>query len=112
MNRFRREYDPHTRCTTDYLWDDAQKKMRINRTFDNTDIIDLNKAKSANNVDHRYGNEMLHHVAEIPLEIVFKWRKDHGVDIFSKDPWHRKKYKQLLNSPEWRYLRSNGRVKV
>ena len=43
--------------------------------------------------------------ASIPLSVVFKWRAEHGVDIFSNDPAHRKKARQLLNDHNYKMLR-------
>ena len=44
-------------------------------------------------------------VASIPLIIIEKWKAEHGVDIMNKDHWHR--VKQLLNDPEYRFLRTH-----
>lgn len=109
MQKFKTEYDPYARRTDHYYWDDMNKRMHVRQEYDASKILENNKRQANTNVDHRYGNEMLHHEAEIPVEIVYKWRKEYGVNVFSQDPWHKKKVKQLLNSPDWRYLRTTGR---
>lgn len=54
----------------------------------------------------------LRHVAEIPCLVVEQWMKE-GINIFSPDPDMQKKFRQKLNSPEYRYLRTfPGRVRV
>jgi len=44
-------------------------------------------------------------VASIPLIIVEKWKRDHGIDMMNKDHWP--KIKQLLNSNEYKFLRTH-----
>tara|TARA_R100000995_G_scaffold84081_2_gene61685 strand:- start:169 stop:486 length:318 start_codon:yes stop_codon:yes gene_type:complete len=44
-------------------------------------------------------------VASIPLIIVEKWKREHGVDMMNKDHWP--KIKKLLNDPEYRFLRTH-----
>jgi hypothetical protein len=43
-------------------------------------------------------------VAEIPLGVVLKWKELYGVDCFNKN--HAGAVRRLLNSNEWRYLRT------
>ena len=47
-------------------------------------------------------------VASIPLIIIEKWKRELGVDIMNKD--HMPKVKQLLNDPQYRYLRTHESV--
>lgn len=54
----------------------------------------------------------MRHVAEIPNLVAEQWLKE-GINIFSPDPDMQKKFRQKLNSPEYRYLRTfPGRVRV
>ncbi len=49
--------------------------------------------------------------ASIPLSLIMKWKVEHGVDAFSNDPAHKRKFKQLLNDHQYRMLRIwEGRV--
>lgn len=51
-------------------------------------------------------------VADIPNIVVEQWLKE-GLNIFSPDPDMQKKFRQKLNSPEWRYLRTfPGKIRV
>lgn len=43
--------------------------------------------------------------ASIPLSLIFKWKVEHGVDAFSNDPAHKRKFRQLLNDHEYKMLR-------
>lgn len=43
--------------------------------------------------------------ASIPLSLIMKWKVEHGVDAFSNDPAHKRKFRQLLNDHQYRMLR-------
>ena len=47
-------------------------------------------------------------VASIPLIIIEKWKRELGVDVMNKD--HMPKVKQLLNDPQYRFLRTHESV--
>jgi hypothetical protein len=47
------------------------------------------------------------HYARIPNIIALKWRNELGIDIFNRD--HKKKIFQLLNSPEYKYLKTTSK---
>lgn len=44
--------------------------------------------------------------ATIPNVLIMKWKQELGVDIFNKD--HRKKMFQLINSPEYKFLKTTS----
>jgi hypothetical protein len=44
-------------------------------------------------------------VADIPEIVYHVWLKEHGVDLFKKDHWPA--VKRLLNSPDYRWLRTS-----
>ena len=46
--------------------------------------------------------------ASIPASLIQKWKVEEGVDIFSPDPWHKQRARQLLNSSEYYKLRIWG----
>ena len=71
-------------------------------------LIELNKKEY--NRDYIHGGVEtketgMRKVASIPLIIIEKWKAEHGVDIMNKDHWP--KVKQLLNDPEYRFLRTH-----
>ena len=51
-----------------------------------------------------FGN--MQKVASIPLIVIEKWKAELGVDALDKSHFH--KVKQLLNEPEWKYLRTSA----
>ena len=59
---------------------------------------ELRKAQHGNGKDMKLA-------ASIPLSLVTKWRAEHGIDVFSNDPEHKKKARQLLNDHQYRMLR-------
>jgi hypothetical protein len=109
MKHFATEVNPITGAREDYYWDEQEQTLTQRTRYDVTDVLESNKAQQANSIDKRYGKEMLHHVAEIPMGVVLKWKKEHGVDLFSPDPDMKRKVRRLLNDPEYRYLRTNNK---
>lgn len=109
MKHFRTEINPVTGNREDYYWDEQEQVITQRTREDVADILESNKRKQSDSIDARYGKQMLHHVAEIPMSIVLKWKREHGVDVFSSDPEQKRKVKRLLNDPEYRYLRSNNK---
>ena len=71
-------------------------------------LLELNKKEY--NKDYIHGGVEtketgMRKVASIPLIIVEKWKRDHGIDMMNKDHWP--KIKQLLNSNEYKFLRTH-----
>lgn len=79
--------------------------MTIRNTYDVSDIIESNKRQANETIDSRYGKEMMHHVADIPMALYLKWKKEEGVDILDNQPSTKRWLKRRLNSPEYRYLK-------
>jgi hypothetical protein len=48
------------------------------------------------------------HYAHLPAVIIEKFMNEHGVDVFNRDH-DRKKY-QLLNQPEYKYLKTTTKM--
>lgn len=70
-------------------------------------ILDLNKwAQNASPAYNIKGPSR--QVASIPLIIIEKWRNELGVDYWNPD--HQRKVDDLLNSSEWRWLRTDNSV--
>ena len=67
-------------------------------------ILDSNKAEYNSGIDGWTPSRDMRKVAEIPLIVAEIWRNTLGVDVF--DPNHAPAVSRLLNSSEWRYLRT------
>lgn len=86
-------------------YDRAEEKLVQHSVQDIQPLIDLNKKEY--NKDYIHGGVEtketgMRKVASIPLIIIEKWKKEHGIDMMNKDHWP--KIKQLLNSNEYSYL--------
>jgi hypothetical protein len=89
-----------------YYWDAMNEKMTVRHTYDCGSILQQNKQAQIGTLDRRFGNEMLHHVAEIPNGVVIKLKREHDIDVFSNDPDQLKRLLRLLDDPEYKYLKT------
>lgn len=104
------EYDPLTGITTyvDYV-PETDTTIVHREQADVSLILDANKALANDESVWKQGvKNSWAHYAQIPLIVVEKWLNDYGVDIFNKD--HEKKVYRLLNSPEYRYLKTTTKM--
>ena len=67
-------------------------------------LIDSNKKLQQE--DHHRADEF-RLSARIPMTVVYEWKRTYGVDLFNKD--HKEGVRKLLNSPEYRYLKTTNR---
>lgn len=99
-------YDHHEKTTTIEVVQDVAPHLEHNRqrmSHDNGGALGLSE-RSKKQIKAGWW-----HVASIPIGVQYKWMSELGVDIHNKD--HQEKVKQLLNSSEWSYLRTNpGRL--
>ncbi len=76
-------------------------------------LLDRNKAYQ-NHGDMRWldepGSEKLgvRMVATIPMIVIERWQRDYGINYFDPDPEVQKRIDRLLDSNEWRYLRTDN----
>ena len=70
-------------------------------------ILEQNQAMATHNDGYTPSREMAR-IASIPLPVIYKWMTENpGFDPFSSDPDCQKKLCQLLDDPQWRYLRTS-----
>ena len=105
MKHFRTEHDPVTGVQRDYYWDAEKEEMTIRNRHQVGEILEANKRQANSTVDSRFGKEMLHHVADIPMGVVLQWKKE-GLDIMQNDPETKRRLARKLNDPDWRYLKT------
>lgn len=101
-----REYNPYKEAMEEWTWDQGKEEFTIKSTFDVSSIIKANKRTSNDSLDQRFGNQMMHSVAEIPLSMVTQFKTKYNVDVFSEDPTEQLKLRKLLDSPDYRYLKT------
>ena len=66
----------------------------------------LDQNKKLQNEDHSMRDEF-RLSARIPMTVVYEWKRTYGVDLFNKN--HKEGVRKLLNSPEYRYLKTTNR---
>lgn len=104
------DWDAESRTATWHSYDPLTDKTTIGTVQDVEPFLRRNRALADSDEYRRKGlkNDMLH-VASIPIGVQYKWLKEYGVDVFNKE--HLPRVKSLLNSPDWKYLRtSTGRI--
>lgn len=127
MNRRLLEHDPWSGISTYHSYDPATDITYIEEIQDVEPVMESNKAVqrmdgirgsgvSSNPRLNEYERAGIKrgwwHVASVPNVIIAEWRKQ-GIDIWKwgKCEWTTRKIKQLLNSPDYRYLRTGqGRI--
>ena len=67
-------------------------------------LIDSNK--KLENEDHSIRDEF-RLSARIPMTVYYEWKRKFGVDLYNKN--HSQAVKKLLNSPDYRYLKTTNR---
>ena len=96
---------------TQFNYDAAEEKIILHNTQDVEPLLKLNKQEF--NGDSIYGGvetkeKSMRKVASIPLIIVEKCKRELGIDIMNKA--HMPRVKQLLNVPDYRFLRTHESV--
>ena len=75
------------------------------RSEDLTKLLDQNKRLQQE--DHHIKDE-LRLSARIPVTIYYEWKNKFGVDLYDKN--HAPAVRRLLNSPDYRYLKTTKRI--
>jgi len=91
---------------TKFKYDHNEDKVILQNVQDVEPLLELNKKEALG--DSIYGpqsNNGMRKVASIPLIMIEKWKRELGIDIYDKNDWP--KIKQLLNDPEYRFLRTH-----
>jgi len=76
------------------------------QSFQHTDVLLGLNREAQNHCDPYNAERDIKMVARIPLIIIAKWRNELGVDYWNPD--HQDKVDALLNSSEWRWLRTDA----
>lgn len=88
-------------------YDPLSDVLTVNRVQDVEPILEANKADFINAPElhsQRYKKPLVH-AARIPLIVVEQWLKM-GINVFDPSPEMKKKVRQMLNSPDWRHLKT------
>ena len=66
--------------------------------------LDENAAKRAEGRAYYARDPEMWKVAHIPVGVQYEWATKYGVELWNKDHWHG--VRRLLNSPDYRYLKT------
>ena len=103
MSREFVDHDPLTGISLYHEYDEATETTILHYEQPNLDEhLRFNK-ETANNGTYKADKDFWH-VAHFPDIVIMKWKTEYGIDVFSKEDWP--KVRQLLNSNEWRHLRT------
>ena len=106
------DYDPFTGITTYFDYNAAEDETTISREQDVSFLLDMNKAMANQDDVWKQGvKNSWAHYAQIPNIVIEKWLNEHGVDALKSENWE--KYGpvwKLLNSPEYRYLKTTSKM--
>jgi hypothetical protein len=107
MTQFYLDHDPLTGAVETFEYDELADLITIHRKADVGPIIETNKRlQTADGFTGWTGPEKdMRLAARIPIEIVNLWRQLYGIDAMKAE--HGQAVLRLLNSSEWRYLRTN-----
>lgn len=79
------------------------EKIAIETRKDVSDVLDHNRKLRNEFNGFRHKGAGMNHVAHWDQVHIEMWRNMYGVDVLNPDHWD--KVKQLLNDPDWRYLK-------
>ena len=99
------DVDPLSGATETFEYDESEGKSYIHRVTDVSPIIEDNKRKQTNGTNGFNKARDNVHVAHIPSDVMYIWLTKYGVRAWDRNHWPA--VKRLLNSNEWRYLRTS-----
>jgi hypothetical protein len=94
------EYDPSRGLRIDFE-STGDGNFHLHYEQDVEPLLDHNKALQGEGVDRK---SEFRHYASVPVTVQYQWIKDYGVDPLA--PEHQDLLTRLLNSNEWRYLKT------
>lgn len=105
------DFDPTTGVREWFHYDPMTGDVTIETTQDVAPILDENKALANDEEVTRRGikNDMWKY-ASIPVVVQVRWLNEYGSQNWPLRPGNEKLLFRLLNSPEWRYLKTTGKV--
>ena len=96
------DYDPLTGIKETFV--ETEDGFAIRQEQDVTPFIEANKAKQGSGRDYWKAGGDLRHEATIPMGVQYEWLTKYGIDVYNPD--HTDGVVRLLNSNEWRYLKT------
>lgn len=105
------DHDPLTGVTEIFHYDWQTGDAHIETLQDTGPIIEKNKALQNNEAYSADGiKKEMWHFASIPIVIQLMWLKEYGAANDPLKQGNEKLLFRLLNSPEWRYLKTTTKI--
>lgn len=95
--------DPDSGCVTHVKYDADSDRIVASTTQDVTEILEENKVLQ--NEDTGRMGEFVR-AAQIPITVQMEWLTKYGIDAW--EPNHAGGVRRLLNSPDYRYLKTRN----
>ena len=92
-------YDPQTDTTYVETLQDVEPVLEMNKQLRNDDEVWKKGVK---------GSWAMY--ASIPLVVQMRWLSEYGMDNWPLRPGNEKLLFRLLNDPEWKYLKTTGKI--
>ena len=107
------DHDPLTGVTQWFHYDPMTGDVHLETVQDVSPILDGNKdrANSDEYTKHGFKKDMWHY-ASIPIVVQERWLNEYGSQNWPLKPGNEKLLFKLLNSPDWRYLKTTSRIHV
>ena len=103
------DYDPLTGMTTSFDYNYETDTTFIHREQDVGVILDANHAiRNDADISRQGIKNNWWHYCQVPNIVIEKWLNEYGVDFYNKD--HEKAWLQLINQPEYRYLKTTTKM--
>src|SRR5690349_724614 len=103
------DHDPQTGITTWFDYHPDTDMTIVARVQDVEPFLEANKVLQNNDDYSRNGiKEGWWHYAHLPAIVIEKFMVEHGIDVFNRA--HDKKKYQLLNQPEYKYLKTTTKM--
>lgn len=107
------DHDPETGVTEYFHYDHTTDTSYVETVQDVEPILDINKTLQNDEDYTRKGiKEEMWHFAQIPIWVQMKWLSEYGLENWPMHPNNSKLLFRLLNSPEWRYLKTTNKIHV
>ena len=102
------DVNPFTGETVTFDYNAADDSITIGHHQDCAPIIDDNKRQIIE-ADHsqQIKNDWIKY-ATVPYVVIEKWKRELGVNFFSPDPAEFKKVMMLINSRDWRKVKTSA----
>ena len=98
------DINPLTGMAVSFEWNDAEGSLTIGHHQDPTNVIENNKWALLDIETHRkQAKKDWIHYAKIDEIVILEWKQKYGVDFYNPNHW--KRVMQLLNDPDYKYLK-------